>query len=539
MTRYIFITGGVCSSLGKGIAAASLGALLQARGYSVKLRKLDPYLNVDPGTMNPYQHGEVFVTEDGIEADLDLGHYERFTNVDCSATDYITTGQIYSNVLAQERRGGYLGATVQVIPHITDEIKTFITSHTDHIDFVLCEIGGTVGDIEGLPFLEAIRQLRNDLGRQKTCFVHLTLLPYVQTAAELKTKPTQHSVKEMLSLGIQPDLLLCRSEHVICNNAKKKLSLFCNIAYDNVIQALDANNIYEVPLAYHYEGFDKQVCEFFNLTSPAPDLSPWVNYQKALTQESVQNIKIGIVGKYVALPDAYKSVIEAIDHAALCQNVRAQIVWIDSENSDDLHKMLPTLDGIIVPGGFGARGIDGKLEAIQYARKNGVPFLGICLGMQLAVIEFCRNVLGIKGASSSEFGTTDYPVVGLMTQWTDNQVTHHRHQDSDMGGTMRLGAYPCILNQDSKVYKAYGAKNISERHRHRYEVSLAHKMQMEEAGLIFAGLSPDEKLPEIIELKDHPWFVAGQFHPEFKSRPFLPHPLFVGLINAVKCVKCI
>ena len=532
MTRFIFITGGVSSSLGKGIASASLGALLQARGYTVKLRKLDPYLNIDPGTMNPYQHGEVFVTEDGMETDLDLGHYERFTDVNCLSTDYITTGQVYSNVLAKERKGGYLGATVQVIPHITDEIKNFITSNTDDVDFILCEIGGTVGDIEGLPYLESIRQIRNDLGRKATCFVHLTLMPYIPTASELKTKPTQHSVKEMLSLGIQPDLLLCRSDRPIPDGALQKISLFCNIERNNVIAALDAKDIYEVPLHYHQEGFDHQVCEFFNLTPPEPDLSPWLKNQAAANASSKKEINIGIVGKYVALPDAYKSVVESVQHAALHNNAKAHIVWIDSENDQHLKTELKDLDAIIVPGGFGFRGIDGKLQAIRYARENNIPFLGICFGMQLAVIEAARNLLNLKDASSTEFGPCQSPVVGIMTEWLSKDMTEKRSDESDLGGTMRLGAYPCTLDVTAKSYEAYGTKHITERHRHRYEVNMSYKNDLEKVGLKFVGLSPDATLPEIVEHQNHPWFVAAQFHPEFKSRPFLPHPLFNGLLKA-------
>ncbi|CAO4846715.1 MAG: CTP synthase [Holosporales bacterium] len=534
MTKFIFITGGVTSSLGKGIAAASLGALLQARGLKVKLRKLDPYLNVDPGTMNPYQHGEVFVTEDGVETDLDLGHYERFTGVDCSKTDYTTTGQIYSDVLAKERRGEYLGVTVQVIPHITDAIKKFITSHVEGIDVVICEIGGTVGDIEGLPYLEAIRQLRNDLGRQQTCFVHLTLLPYIETASELKTKPTQHSVKEMLSVGIQPDVLLCRSDRPIPQDAKKKLALFCNVESQNVLSALDAKHIYEVPLSYHEEGLDLQICRFFNLNTAEPDLSKWKTLKHQLHNADKQ-IRIGIVGKYVQLPDAYKSLTEAIQHASFKNSVRPKIVWIDSEEEDKLDDILPTLQAIIVPGGFGFRGIEGKMKAIQYARLNHVPFLGICFGMQLTVIEAARHLLGLTDASSTEFGPCREAVVGLMTEWTKDNHMILRKEGNDMGGTMRLGHYPCVLNPDSKSFKAYGKNEISERHRHRYEVNMKYKDALQEKGLHFVGLSPDGLLPEIVEYADHPWFVAVQFHPELKSRPFSPHPLFNDLIqNALK-----
>nr|MBP9753327.1 CTP synthase [Pseudomonadota bacterium] len=449
MTRYIFITGGVSSSLGKGIAAAALGALLQARGFKVKIRKLDPYLNVDPGTMNPYQHGEVFVTEDGIETDLDLGHYERFTNVDCSKSDYITTGQVYSNVIAKERRGEYLGATVQVIPHITNEIKRFITNQTEGIDFILCEIGGTVGDIEGLPYLEAIRQLRNDLGRAQTCFVHLTLLPYIPTAGELKTKPTQHSVKELLSLGIQPDILLCRSDRSIPEDAKKKLALFCNVEQQNVLTALDAKSIYEVPLQYHKEGFDQSVCKFFQIQSKDPDLSKWEGLVFKLNNAK-RSLRIGIVGKYVKLHDAYKSIIEAVQHACLEFDATPKLIWLDSEEIETLEEILPSLNAIIVPGGFGFRGIDGKLKAIQYARENNVPFLGICFGMQLTVIEAARNLLHLEDASSTEFGHTKHPVVALLTEWQKNEEVIKRNHKADLGGTMRLGHYPCLLKEGSK-----------------------------------------------------------------------------------------
>jgi CTP synthase len=531
MTRYIFITGGVTSSLGKGIAAASLGALLQARGFKIKIRKLDPYLNVDPGTMNPYQHGEVFVTEDGVETDLDLGHYERFTDVDCKRSDYTTTGQIYSNVLSKERRGEYLGATVQVIPHITDEIKRFITNETEDVDFILCEIGGTVGDIEGLPYLEAIRQLRNDLGRSQTCFVHLTLLPYISTASELKTKPTQHSVKELLGVGIQPDILLCRCDRPIPEDARKKLALFCNVEHQNVLSALDANHIYEVPLNYHKEGFDKQICKFFNIHSKEPDLTKWEKITFKLNNAH-KILKIGIVGKYVQLPDAYKSLIEAVQHASLDLDVKPKIIWLDSEDLENLNENLAILDAIIVPGGFGFRGIDGKIKAIQYARENKIPFLGICFGMQLTVIEAAQNLLKLEDASSTEFGPCKNPVVALLTEWSKDEELIKRTKSGDLGGTMRLGSYEAVLVDGSKCLSVYGEKNITERHRHRYEVNMTYKDQLKEIGLNFVGLSPDGKLPEIVEYKDHPYFIAVQFHPELKSRPFKTHPLFKGLIEA-------
>ena len=533
MPRYIFITGGVTSSLGKGLASAALGALLQARGFSVVLRKLDPYLNVDPGTMSPYQHGEVYVTDDGVEADLDLGHYERFTGVSAQSSDYVTTGKIYSTVLAKERRGEYLGATVQVIPHITDEIKQFITNKTENVDFVLCEIGGTVGDIEGLPYLEAIRQLRNDLGRERTMFVHLTLLPYIPTAGELKTKPTQHSVKELLSVGIQPDLLLCRSDRPIPEDAKRKLALFCNVRPDCVIAALDAATIYQVPLQYHDEGFDEQICRFFGLENHQPKtLDQWHQVVKTL-KNPTGKVRIGIVGKYVQLLDAYKSLYQALVHGGIQNNVEPDLVWIDSENTEDLEKVLQTVDGILVPGGFGERGVDGKIQAIRYAREHKIPFLGICFGMQLAVIEACRNQLGIKQASSTEFGPTPEPVVGLMTEWKKGTDVEKRSETSDMGGTMRLGAYPCVLTEGSLTSKVYGnALEISERHRHRYEVNKNYCEKLKTVGFLASGLSPDGELPEVMERTDHPWFIGVQFHPELKSRLFSPHPLFVGFVAA-------
>lgn len=530
-SRFIFITGGVTSSLGKGLASASLAALLQARGFSVLLRKLDPYLNVDPGTMSPYQHGEVFVTNDGTEADLDLGHYERFSGVEGKSTDYVTTGKIYSTVLAKERRGDYLGATVQVIPHITDEMKRFILSNTEGADFVLCEIGGTVGDIECLPYLEAIRQLRNDLGRDRVMFIHLTLLPYIPTAGELKTKPTQHSVKALLSVGIQADLLLCRCDRPIPMEEKRKLALFCNVHSDQVIAALDASNIYRVPLQYHAEGFDEQVCRYFGFKDRPLDLTKWEKISKSLDQEK-DTVVVAIVGKYVQLPDAYKSLIQALSHGGMANHLKVELVFVDSEKDKDLEDTLSRIDAIVVPGGFGERGVEGKLNAITIARTKKIPTLGICFGMQLTVIEACRNLLGIKNASSTEFGPTNEPVVGLMTEWMDEQGIQKRCAGGDLGGTMRLGAYPCDLIPGSRVKECYSVSSISERHRHRYEVNTAYKDQLESVGLKFTGFSPDGTLPEIVEYADHPWFIGVQFHPELKSKPFAPHPLFVGLVKA-------
>jgi CTP synthase len=534
--RYIFITGGVTSSLGKGMASAALGALLQARGFSVILRKLDPYLNIDPGTMSPYQHGEVYVTDDGTEADLDLGHYERFTGVSARSSDYVTTGKIYSTVLAKERRGDYLGACVQVIPHITDEIKHFITNETEEADFVLCEIGGTVGDIEGLPYLEAIRQLRNDLGRERTMFVHLTLLPYIPTAGELKTKPTQHSVKELLSVGIQADLLLCRSDRPIPVEAKRKLAQFCNVQSESVIAALDAENIYQVPLQYHDEGFDRQVCKFFGVEKPATGLNRWHKVVEDF-KSSKSSVKIAIVGKYVQLLDAYKSIIQALAHGGIQHHVLPELVWIDSEKEEDVVRQLKNVDAVLVPGGFGERGINGKLAAAQYARENKIPYLGICFGMQLAVIEACRNLLGLKDASSTEFGPTKEPVVALLTEWASDAGIQLRTESSDLGGTMRLGAYPCALEKGSLVHKIYDTDLIHERHRHRYEVNKTYCEKLENAGMHFSGFSPDGRLPEIMERTDHPWFVGVQFHPELKSRLFEPHPLFAAFVKAAADCK--
>jgi CTP synthase len=535
MARYIFITGGVVSSLGKGIAAAALGALLQARGYKVRLRKLDPYLNVDPGTMSPYQHGEVFVTDDGAETDLDLGHYERFTGVSASRADNITTGQIYKTILEKERRGDYLGATVQVIPHVTNEIKQFVRSDAD-ADFVLVEIGGTVGDIEGLPFFEAIRQLGNDLPRRHAIYVHLTLLPFIKTAGEMKTKPTQHSVKELRSIGIQPDILLCRCEQPIPPEERKKIGLFCNVRESAVIQAMDSTNIYGVPLDYHEQGLDKEVLEAFGIEdAPEPDLSAWRNIDHRITSPDGE-VTIAVVGKYTVLKDAYKSLIEALAHGGVANNVKVNLDWVESEtfegDPNTAAIRLSGVHGILVPGGFGERGAEGKIRAVQFAREHSIPYFGICFGMQMAVIEAARNVAGIKGASSTEFGASDEPVVGLMTEWTKGNERQTRMAGDDLGGTMRLGAYDATLTPGSKVCEIYGGTSISERHRHRYEVNIGYREAIEGAGLKFSGLSPDGVLPEIVERDDHPWFVGVQFHPELKSRPFAPHPLFRSFIAA-------
>lgn len=536
MTRYIFITGGVVSSLGKGLASAALGAALQARGYSVRLRKLDPYINVDPGTMSPYQHGEVFVTDDGAEADLDLGHYERFTCVSARQSDNVTTGRVYSEVIAKERRGDYLGATVQVIPHITDSIKDFVLNHEGDEDFMMIEIGGTVGDIESLPFLEAIRQLGNELGRERAMYVHLTLLPYIPTAGELKTKPTQHSVKELLSVGIKADLLLCRADRDIPEGERRKIALFCNVAQENVIPALDVSSIYQVPISYHEQGLDTQVCKHFGITdAPEPDLSRWEDIVDRVTNPE-GDVTIAIVGKYVELLDAYKSLAEALTHGGIANHVKVNLQWIDAEvfeqDEDSVMHHLEGVHGILVPGGFGERGTEGKIKAVQFAREHDIPYFGICLGMQMAVVEAARNLAGISGAGSTELGKPSDPVVGLMTEWASKGVLEQRAKDGDMGGTMRLGAYPCVLRKTSKAYEIYGAETISERHRHRYEVNMEYKGQLEKTGLIFSGMSPDGVLPEIVEWPDHPWFVAVQFHPELKSRPFEPHPLFVSFIEA-------
>jgi len=535
MTRYIFITGGVVSSLGKGLASAALGALLQARGYRVRLRKLDPYLNVDPGTMSPTQHGEVFVTDDGAEADLDLGHYERFTGVPARKTDNVTTGKIYSEVIARERRGDYLGATVQVIPHVTDAIKQFIGSDLDGEDFVLCEIGGTVGDIESLPFLEAIRQFGNEVGPDRVLFVHVTLLPYIPTAGELKTKPTQHSVKELLSVGIQPQMLLCRADRPIPPNERRKIALFCNVRQENVIPALDVESIYAVPISYHEEGFDTEVLRHFGLLdrSPEPILTLWHEIVDRLRAPEGE-VTIGVVGKYTELIDSYKSLQEALIHGGIANNVRVRLNWMDSTifESEDAVEKLEGVDGILVPGGFGVRGAEGKIRAAQFAREHKVPYFGICFGMQMAVIEAARHLAGLPAANSTEFGPSSEPVVGLLTEWMRGNQLERREAGGDLGGTMRLGAYPAVLGEGTRVREIYGTAEISERHRHRYEVNVNYRERLETAGLTFCGMSPDGTLPEMIEYADHPWFIGVQFHPELKSKPFDPHPLFTAFVRA-------
>jgi CTP synthase len=538
MTRYIFVTGGVVSSLGKGLAAASLAAVLQARGYKVRLRKFDPYLNVDPGTMSPYQHGEVYVTEDGAETDLDLGHYERFTGIDCRQADAITTGRVYSHVIAKERRGDYLGATVQVIPHITDAIKEYIRSDLEtDLDFLICEVGGTVGDIESLPYLEAFRQFANEVGHKNALFIHLTLVPYIPSAGELKTKPSQHSVKELLHVGIQPDILLCRCDRPIPEDSKRKLALFCNIKPECVIEALDVDTIYQVPLSYAEAKLDVQVLRHFGLQcSEQADLQCWQAIVDHLRHPHHQ-VTIGVVGKYVALKDAYKSLVEALYHGGIPEGVRVIIDWVDAEELESISpeqhiQRLKSLDGILVPGGYGVRGTEGMMTAIRYARENKVPYMGICFGMQLAVIEIARSCAGLKEASSSEFGPTSFPLIGYLTEWQKEGLYEHRTAGGELGGTMRLGAYPCHLEMDTLAYSIYQKKIISERHRHRYEVNIDYRSQLEKAGIIFSGLSPDHILPEIIELKDHPWFMGMQFHPELKSRPFDPHPVFRSFISA-------
>lgn len=537
MTRFIFITGGVVSSLGKGLAAASLAALLQARGYNVRLRKFDPYLNVDPGTMSPYQHGEVFVTDDGAETDLDLGHYERFTGVSSRRSDSLTTGRIYSTVIARERRGDYLGATVQVIPHITDAIKEAI--HTDldpDLDFLLCEVGGTVGDIESLPYLEAFRQFSNEEGSQRVLFIHLTLVPYIESAGELKTKPSQHSVKELQHVGIQPDILLCRTTREIPEDAKRKLALFCNIKPECVIEAADVETIYQVPLSYSKAGLDTEVLKYFGLrTEGDANLSRWeeiVNHIKNPTQV----IDIAVVGKYVKLRDADKSLAEALTHGGIANDVRVKIEWIEAESFEKephtVAERLKDKKAILVPGGYGERGTAGMMAAIQYAREQKIPYLGICFGMQLAVIEVARHVVGIEKANTTEFGITPEPVIGLLTEWLNGNVKERRSTEDDLGGTMRLGLYPAALEPGSLIQKIYGTTSIQERHRHRYELNLNYREKFEKAGLKFSGLSPDGLLPEVVELTDHPWFVGVQFHPELRSRPFDPHPLFKSFIEA-------
>ena len=534
MARYVFITGGVVSSLGKGIAAAALGALLQARGYRARIKKLDPYLNVDPGTMSPYQHGEVFVTDDGAETDLDLGHYERFTGRSANQQDNITTGRIYKNIIERERRGDYLGATVQVIPHVTDEIKNFVLEGNDDFDFVLCEIGGTVGDIEAMPFLEAIRQLGNDLPRNNAVYVHLTLMPYIPAAGELKTKPTQHSVKELRSIGIAPDILLVRADREIPKEERRKLSLFCNVRESAVIQALDVSHIYDVPMAYHKEGLDSEVLAAFGIDpAPKPRMERWQQVS-SLIHNPEGEVTIAVVGKYTGLKDAYKSLIEALSHGGMANRVRVKLDWIESEifEKEDPSPWLEKVHGILVPGGFGERGSEGKILAARFARERKVPYFGICFGMQMACIEAARSLAGIDDASSTEFGPAKEPVVGLMTEWLKGNMLEKRRETGDLGGTMRLGAYEAHLSNGSKIAEIYGDTTISERHRHRYEVNIDYKERLEDCGLVFAGMSPDGVLPETVEYPDHPWFIGVQYHPELKSRPLDPHPLFASFIGA-------
>ena len=538
MTKYIFITGGVVSSLGKGLAAAALASILQAHGYTVRLRKLDPYLNVDPGTMSPTQHGEVYVTEDGAETDLDLGHYERFSGVNTCRGDNITTGRIYANVLAKERRGDYLGATIQVIPHITNEIKAFLRDGEGTADFVINEVGGTVGDIEGLPFYESIRQFSNEVGRERSLFVHVTLLPYIHTAGEYKTKPTQHSVKTLLSLGIQPNILLCRSREPVAEAERRKIAQFCNVPEGRVISGEDAKSIYDVPLRYHDVGFDREVLRYFGMApSEEPDLSRWQTIMDVIRQPR-RGVKIAVVGKYVSLLDSYKSLIEALDHGGIANRADVSIQWVDAEGLEQKNaeawERLKSASGILVPGGFGHRGTMGKILAAQYARENKVPYFGICFGMQMAVVEAMRNEAGIPGAASTELEPDcDLPVVALMTEWYKDGEKQVRGKDDDLGGTMRLGAYPCRLKDGSKVHQIYAQDDIQERHRHRYEVNLRYLPEIEsKTGLVFSGISPYKGLPEIVERKDHPWFIGVQFHPELKSRPFAPHPLFSSFIEA-------
>ena len=536
MARYVFITGGVVSSLGKGLASAALGALLQARGYKVRLRKLDPYLNVDPGTMSPYQHGECFVTDDGAETDLDLGHYERFTGRPANKRDNITTGRIYQDILNAERRGDFLGGTVQVIPHVTNAIKEWIVEGNEDYDFVLCEIGGTVGDIEGLPFFESIRQLGNDLPRNQAIYIHLSYMPYLAAAGELKTKPTQHSVKELREIGIQPDILLVRADREIPKGERDKLALFCNVRPEAVIQALDARSIYDVPMMYHQEGLDQQVLDAFGIDpAPKPDMSVWRQVTEKI-HEPEGNVTIAVVGKYTELKDAYKSLIEALVHGGIANSVRVHLDWVDSEGLEnrDIAASLGGADAILVPGGFGERGAEGKIAAARFARENHVPYLGICFGMQMAVIEAARNLAGMEDANSTEFGETKTPVVGLLTEWLRGNALEKRQEDGDLGGTMRLGAYPAVLGEGSLIRDVYDDDRIEERHRHRYEVNVDYRDRLEEAGLRFAGMSPDGVLPETVEYprETHPWFVGVQYHPELKSRPFEPHPLFASFVAA-------
>ena len=535
MARYVFVTGGVVSSIGKGLSSASLAALLQLRGFKVRIRKLDPYLNVDPGTMNPFQHGEVFVTDDGAETDLDLGHYERFTDISATQSDNITTGGIYSDIIKKERKGDYLGGTVQVVPHVTDRIKKFISHDIKNEDFVICEIGGTVGDIESLPFLEAIRQFSNDTEKKNSLFIHLTLVPYLKASGELKTKPTQHSVKELRSLGIQPDIIICRSEKKIPISERKKISLFCNVNIENVIETVDVRTIYEAPISFHKEKLDDRVLSHFNIKSKKPpNLTKWKNITTKLLNTK-KDVNIGIIGKYVNLKDAYKSLDEALTHGGIANNLKVNLSRIDSKhlNSQNLKSALKDVSGILIPGGFGKRGSEGKIAAIKYARLNNIPFFGICFGMQMAIIEAARNLLNIKDASSSEFGNNCTPVVGLLEEWQKGKE-RFKGSEKDLGGTMRLGLYEAILKRNSLISKIYSMKKIKERHRHRYEVNIKYKDEFEKKGLIFSALSPDGLLPEIIELKNHPWFVGVQFHPEFKSRPFTPHPLFSSFVKATE-----
>jgi len=538
MARYIFVTGGVVSSLGKGLSSASLASLLQLRGFKVRIRKLDPYLNVDPGTMNPFQHGEVFVTDDGAETDLDIGHYERFTGISATQSDNITTGGIYSDIIKKERKGDYLGGTVQVVPHVTDRIKKFISHNVKNEDFIICEIGGTVGDIESLPFLEAIRQFSNDIGKENSLFIHLTLVPFLRASGELKTKPTQHSVKELRSLGIQPDIIICRSEREIPKTERKKISLFCNVPIENVIETVDVKTIYEAPISFHKEKLDDRVLSYFNIKSKKlPDLSKWKNITSKVLNPR-KNVNICIIGKYVNLKDAYKSLDEALIHGGISNNVKVNLKRIDSENikPEKLKPLLKDVAGVLIPGGFGKRGSEGKIAAIKYARLNHIPFFGICFGMQMAIIEAARNLLNIKNASTSEFGNNCTPVVGLLEEWQKGKK-RIKGSEENLGGTMRLGSYDAVLKNNSLISKIYSEKKIKERHRHRYEVNIKYKKDFEKKGLIFSALSPDGTLPEIIELTNHPWFVGVQFHPEFKSRPFTPHPLFSSFIKAAEKIR--
>ena len=533
MARYVFVTGGVVSSLGKGLTSASLASLLQLRGFNVRIRKLDPYLNVDPGTMSPFQHGEVFVTDDGAETDLDIGHYERFTGISATKSDNITTGAIYSDIIKKERKGDYLGGTVQVVPHVTERIKKFISSNVKNEDFIICEIGGTVGDIESLPFLEAIRQFSNDVGKKNSLFIHLTLVPYLKASEELKTKPTQHSVKELRSLGIQPDIIICRSEKNIPKDQRKKISLFCNVEYKNVIETVDVRTIYEAPITFHKEKLDERVLSYFDIKNKkSPNLAKWKNITSKVLGAK-KDVNIAIIGKYVNLKDAYKSLDEALTHGGISNNLKVNLTRIDSENLKikNLKQLLSNISGILIPGGFGKRGSEGKIAAIKYARLNSIPFFGICFGMQMAIIEVARNLLNIENASTTEFGKNCTPVVGLLEEWQKGKKIF-KGSEKNLGGTMRLGSYEAVLKNNSLISKIYSTKKIQERHRHRYEVNIKYQDDFEKKGLIFSALSPDGTLPEIIELKDHPWFIGVQFHPEFKSRPFIPHPLFSSFIKA-------